>query len=558
MGMASRLLSAATLVLLSSATRTPLPGPKCAPGTPIANQSGAVPECRQYLQHNASCSGSVAVEHWALRSQFHVGSACHGENDPNGLVYHNRVYHVFFQDHVEGGTVGGHLATHDFISWKRLPVALWNDEWYDKSAVWTFSATVVEGVPTLIYPGIATPNSSLGDCGGRCMTHNVALPADPADPWLTDWVKPQYNPVILGTNRDPSTAWRTAAGEWRYTSITKDIYSSWDFQTWKIVGSIDSFGGGECPDFFPLPSDCDACVDSSNNSRPTHVHVTKGYQFGAYEDGAPNSTGTWSPVPGKLGKVDGSDPEYFYAAKSFWDPLKGRRIMWGWLRLGSALQHSRGFKAGRCPGVGAVMVNTNSLPREVRYDPLLQQLLFFPLEEMKALRDTVIAQSEMKVVTGRWQLTALTKQVAQSEIKVSFAIPTAATKFGVSVMTGAFPNGSKFGIDLFVEFKPLNRGNTWSVQAGYDSSSMTPGLRSSETLTLKSSDKTIDLSIWIDNVVAEVFFMGGRAAWTVPLPCAAIDAAAKSGTGIDIFNAKDAITVKHATVWSMRALTYHT
>ena len=50
-----------------------------------------------------------------------------------------------------------------------------------------------------------------------------------------DWVKPGYNPIVPRTNRDPTTAWRTAAGEWRYTAITKDIWSSWDFKTWTNV-----------------------------------------------------------------------------------------------------------------------------------------------------------------------------------------------------------------------------------------------------------------------------------------------------------------------------------
>lgn len=34
---------------------------------------------------------------------------------------------------------------------------------------------------------------------------------------LTNWSKPAYNPIVEATERDPSTAWQTPAGEWRLT-----------------------------------------------------------------------------------------------------------------------------------------------------------------------------------------------------------------------------------------------------------------------------------------------------------------------------------------------------
>jgi hypothetical protein len=83
----------------SGATPTPEPGPGCVGTVPIANQSGVLPDCPHALVvHNASCSprsgGGSATTH---RPQFHTGSLCHGENDPNGPFYYNGVYHLFFQ-----------------------------------------------------------------------------------------------------------------------------------------------------------------------------------------------------------------------------------------------------------------------------------------------------------------------------------------------------------------------------------------------------------------------------------------------------------------------------
>jgi hypothetical protein len=57
-----------------------------------------------------------------------------------------------------------------------------------------------------------------------------------------------------------------------------------------------------------------------------------------------------------------------YASKDFFDPVKKRRINWGWARVPPA--------------------STQTLPREVTWHPQLQQLVFSPLEEQAALRTT--------------------------------------------------------------------------------------------------------------------------------------------------------------------------
>ena len=110
------------------ATPTPPPGPGCDGDLPAANTSGLQPDCPNDLTvHNASC----AMAHvYTADPIFHPMDACFGENDPNGPFVYNGVYHLFYQDHVAGGVVGGHLASDDLIKWRRLEVGLWNDQWY--------------------------------------------------------------------------------------------------------------------------------------------------------------------------------------------------------------------------------------------------------------------------------------------------------------------------------------------------------------------------------------------------------------------------------------------
>ena len=125
--------------------------------------------------------------------------------------------------------------------------------------------------------------------------------------------------------------------------------------------------------------------------------------------------------------------------------------------------------------------------------------------------------------------------------------------------------------DFFIDFKPGFGAGAWNVSAGYDTSSMScpiyckncppptdPNNRTScpamsAPLPLKATDKTLEIAVWIDNVFAEVFFMGGRAAWTVPLPCEAIQGA---DGGAAVFARGGAAQLVQATAWDMRAIEY--
>ena len=110
----------------------------------------------------------------------------------------------------------GHAVSSDLVHWAHLPVAVWNDQDYDSVAIYTGSATLVDGVPTMVYPGLCS-SKYWDDCQTGTL-FAIALPEDLTDPFLTNWTKPSYNPVFNNTQRDPSTAWQTSEGEWRFTN----------------------------------------------------------------------------------------------------------------------------------------------------------------------------------------------------------------------------------------------------------------------------------------------------------------------------------------------------
>jgi beta-fructofuranosidase len=184
---------------------------------------------------------------------FHLLSASCYVNDPNAPFYDplHGLYHLMWQEHVwepqggeGGGPTFGHAVSADMVRWTRLPVAVWNDARFDTKGVWTGSATIVDGVPTIVYPALCspknetacTPNRPGGDLG---FNFAVAVPADHAgDPFLTHWRKPAYNPVRLDSGADPAGAWQTAAGEWRFVSASAHVFTSPDFVTWSDAGQL--------------------------------------------------------------------------------------------------------------------------------------------------------------------------------------------------------------------------------------------------------------------------------------------------------------------------------
>ena len=149
-------------------------------------------------------------------------------NDPNGPFYDpvHKLYHNFYQIHVAEDQKGagdgpdwGHWVSKDFVRWAQLPVAIWNDRYYDNSAIFTGSTTIVDGKPVIMYPG---------KCKGACnegkggFTYVLVVPKNESDPLYVEWTKegsvggkPFRNPVVNTTGDDPSTAWRTKHGEWR-------------------------------------------------------------------------------------------------------------------------------------------------------------------------------------------------------------------------------------------------------------------------------------------------------------------------------------------------------
>ena len=66
------------------------------------------------------------------RNQYHYSQFAHWNNDPNGMVYYNGYYHLYYQtnpyDKQWGDMYWGHARSTDLIHWEELPIALFPDD----------------------------------------------------------------------------------------------------------------------------------------------------------------------------------------------------------------------------------------------------------------------------------------------------------------------------------------------------------------------------------------------------------------------------------------------
>ncbi len=206
------------------------------------------------------------------RPQFHFSPKASWMNDPNGMVFYEGEYHLFYQyypeDIVWGPMHWGHAVSTDLVTWKHLPIALYPDKHgliFSGSAVidWNNSSGFgVAGKPPMVaifsYHNMEMERAGKSDL---YQTQGIAYSNDKG----RSWTKYEGNPVIENPGirdfRDPKVIWHAASEQWIMALATLNhlqIYASPNLKKWnlisdfgKAIGSHD--GVWECPDIFPLP-----------------------------------------------------------------------------------------------------------------------------------------------------------------------------------------------------------------------------------------------------------------------------------------------------------------
>lgn len=199
-----------------------------------------------------------------FRPQFHFTPERNWMNDPNGMVFHDGKYHLFYQYNPRGDKWGhmswAHAVSRDLVRWEHLPLALPEDGdimAFSGSAVVDTKNTAGFGQDALV--AIYTGHNEKA----KRQDQRLAYSTDGGRTWT------QYsgNPVLdIGDAdfRDPKVFWHEPAGAWIMAvamSTEKKIrfYNSPDLKQWTQTGEFGPAGatGGlwECPDLFELPVD---------------------------------------------------------------------------------------------------------------------------------------------------------------------------------------------------------------------------------------------------------------------------------------------------------------
>jgi fructan beta-fructosidase len=203
------------------------------------------------------------IDPGSSRPVFHFTAPHNWLNDPNGLVYVDGEYHLFYQHHPHTNTFGsphwGHAVSHDLVRWTHLPVALEPDELgliFSGSAVVDTLGTSPFGRDAMV----AVFTHHLEDGVER---QSVAYSSDLG----RTWQKYSGNPVLRAPAdqpnfRDPRVLWWQGAegGHWVMllaVGVSVWIYTSPDLVTWSLASKFEpdpeSAKVWECPDLVRLP-----------------------------------------------------------------------------------------------------------------------------------------------------------------------------------------------------------------------------------------------------------------------------------------------------------------
>ncbi|PZR29977.1 MAG: glycosyl hydrolase family 32 [Citrobacter freundii] len=281
---------------------------------------------RPFLQSDNNDNNNAYAE--SLRPQFHFSPKLGWTNDPNGMVFFNGEYHLFYQHNPYGKKWGnmtwGHAVSKDLIHWTHLDDAIHPDQ---GGPVFSGGA-VVDSFNT----------SGLGKPGKPALVafHTGAKGWAQYMSWSTDGINFQTLdraavPRINADNRDPKVIWFEPTKKWVMViwverpdngKHSMQFLTSPDLINWTEASFVT---GGykaedrylfECPEFYELP-----VQGMPGVKKWVLTGANTQYAIGEF-DGT-----TFKPEEERLQNQHGRS---FYAPQTFSNEPTGRRIELGW------------------------------------------------------------------------------------------------------------------------------------------------------------------------------------------------------------------------------------
>jgi len=352
------------------------------------------------------------------RNQLHASSRHGWNNDPNGMVYAQGKYHLYYQYNPVGIFWGnmhwGHLESKDLVHWEEQPIALFQKTVRDMA--YSGGGFVDEAGTAGLGKGLQCATfTSTGR--GECVVYSL-------DQGRTFKELPE-NPVVKHQGRDPRVFWYEPKQQWVMAVYAEDawdgsrltptpqtkaeqrhiaFYASKDLHHWEWTGAFTDADRGavyECPEIFPL-----TVVGRPEQQRWILLAASNRYFIGQF-DGQ-----TFQRESGPWGTRHGA----FYAAQTFSQAPNGRRVEIGWLQTAS---YEKIFPT-QCSNQGFTLAHELTLHETSQG----LRLFYNPVKEFVKLREKILVQAEnVDGQTAERLLQACQGQLCEVEVTLSQSAP---------------------------------------------------------------------------------------------------------------------------------------
>lgn len=444
------------------------------------------------------------------RPQFHFSPAKNWTNDPNGLVYFNGEYHLFYQYNPFGNGWGhmswGHAVSKDLVSWKELPVAIPEEGntmifsgscVVDKYNTAGFAAKPGQVAMVAVYTGHNNLDSIKKD--STLQNQQIAYSLDNG----RTWTKYKDNPVLdlkRKDFRDPKVFWYEPGKKWIMTVVFPEehivqLYTSKNLKQWSFLSDFgpagDINGIWECSDLLKVPV----------KGKPgrykwvllNSVSTTMQYFIGEFDGKIFRSEN----ANGKILRPDyGAD---FYAGITYNNlPAGALPVLIGWANNWSYAGNLPVF-----PWKGIM-----SMPRTLQIQEIngVQMLVQNPVPAIKKLRRAQTQLSNIQF-TGTKKLDAESQQV---EIEMTMD-PGREDSCGIRLAAG---NGKYLSIGYAEYTQELYVDRSNSGDTGFH-----PAFKNwlQSKVGIMENNNKIKLHIFLDKSIAEIFADYGQVVLTEQL-----------------------------------------
>ena len=216
------------------------------------------------------------------RNQYHFSQYAHWNNDPNGLVYYDGYYHLYYQTHPYNNYWGdcywGHARSKDLAHWELLPICLFpDDDFGSVGYMWSGSAYEYRlgdsadidalnwfpygngnGIYAVLTRDGAMQDQMIisSDDGGMTWTKRKIIPQTAATGQDGIFHKiacrdPKIFPVATDEN-GKTTAWGMVITGQQENRVW--FLKSTNLLDWSYAGEFDAYAP-ECPDVVTLTAD---------------------------------------------------------------------------------------------------------------------------------------------------------------------------------------------------------------------------------------------------------------------------------------------------------------